>query len=125
MFTTMTAVAIDWPAMFSINSVPPFASVKGSPAVETIKETSSPQSVILQPNARRQVLATTEIARIKQAKAQALESRAVRAAIGGSRPSASSASMTFGPLTTKVGTVIFGNVTKQLYHRYWCTTRNW
>ena len=31
----------------------------------------------------------------------------------------------FGPLTTRVGTVVFGNVTKRLYHRYFCTTRNW
>ncbi|HEY9681790.1 MAG TPA: hypothetical protein V6C86_09430 [Oculatellaceae cyanobacterium] len=30
-----------------------------------------------------------------------------------------------GPVTTKIGSVIYGNVTKTLYHRYFCTTRNW
>jgi hypothetical protein len=122
---TMTAVAIDWPAMFSMNSMPPCASIKSSAAVETMKEPSSPLPALLQPSVPLQVVTTTEIARIKLAKAQELELRAAPTAATSTKSGANDAPIAFGPLTTRVGTVIFGNVTKRLYHRYWCTTRNW
>ncbi len=65
---------------------------------------------LLEPKTAKQVVArTSELSAPKSAR----------------QMEAVSAPVFFGPVTTRVGSVVFGNVTKRLYHRYFCTTRNW
>jgi hypothetical protein len=116
-------VAINWPAMFGLDALSPAPVFR--PVVSNGAATAA--NVWVRPVKKVEAVVVVETREGAKAKAQTQ-------VINKNYPARSSSALApvvvpkttfFGPLTTKVGTVIFGNVTKRLYHRYWCTTRNW
>jgi hypothetical protein len=122
--TATMQVAINWPTMFGLDSLPlapVFRPVVANGATAApfawMRPAKKAEAVVFEiSEAASKSEAQTQV--IKKNYAAAISSSALA-------PVAVPQSTFFGPLTTKVGTVIFGNVTKRLYHRYWCTTRNW
>jgi hypothetical protein len=124
MTTATMQVAINWPTMFGLDSLslaPVFRPVVANGTTAAPFAWMRPAK-----KAEAVVVEISEAASKSNAQTQVINKNYAAARSSSSlAPVAVPQSTFFGPLTTKVGTVIFGNVTKRLYHRYWCTTRNW
>lgn len=98
--TSMIAIAIDWPAMFGNLNHP---ALQPAAKLASVEQRSASEKVI---------------ARVRKAALLAkCQSK--------SRETGGNDAFSHGQSTIRLGTVVFGNVTKRPYHRYWCTTRNW
>jgi hypothetical protein len=121
--TATMQVAIDWPTMFGLDSLslaPVFRPVVANGAAAAADAWVRPAK-----KAEAVVVEISEVAAKTNARTQVVNKNYPARSSSALAPVAVPQSTFFGPLTTRVGTVIFGNATKRLYHRYWCTTRNW
>jgi hypothetical protein len=122
--TASMQVAINWPTMFGLDSLslaPVFRPVVAN-------ATAAAPFAWIRPakKAEPAVVESTEAAAKSKTRRHVINKNYAAARSSSPlSPVTVPQSTFFGPLTTKVGTVIFGNMTKRLYHRYWCTTRNW
>lgn len=103
----------------------PVIAVASSSNSTTVKSASASATLWVRPAKKVEVYASAVSEAAQTSKSQVVNRAYPSKSSSASSPVVVPQSTFFGPLTTRVGTVIFGNVTKRLYHRYWCTTRNW